>query len=484
MTARDLVALLPELIMTFTALFVLVLDLMMRPERRRRLAWISLMGVAAASGASVLIPVQSEPLAQGMFRADALAVFLNVVFLLGCGMAILLSMDYLERQGIARGEYYALVLISTTGAMLMGSSADLLMVFLGLETLSIPLYVLSSFLRRRVASQEAGFKYFVLGSFSSALFLYGIALVYGATGTTQLSVLVGAISGALAAKPLLVYVGAGLLLVGLSFKAAAVPFHTWAPDVYEGAPTTTTAFMAVAAKAGAFAAFLRVFAYSFPAIAEGWAVLVGALAVLTMILGNVVAVVQFNLKRLLAYSSIAHAGYLLIAVAASQGPDVVDLATSSLLFYLLAYTLMTLGAFGVVILAEGRGENLSLDDVAGLASRHPWLGAAMAIFMISLAGLPPTAGFFGKFYVFNAAIQAGQLGLVIVGALTSVVSVYYYLRVVYYMVMRPAAAERVVYASSPVLIGLAIMVMGVLLLGVYPTPAIGWLGQMAAAALP
>jgi len=475
LSAQDLISLLPHLIIAATALLVLVVDLFLRDGLRGWLAWLSMAGVAGALVAGGLTPAQEAPLMQGMIRSDELAKFFNFVFLLGCGLVLVFSSDYLSRQGIARGEYYSLILFSTLGAMLLGSSADLLMIFLGIETLSIPLYILAAFMRHLPRSQEAGLKYFLLGAFSSAILLYGIALVYGATGTTGLGA--GALGGALEKAPLLVYAGVGLLIVGLGFKAAAVPFHTWAPDVYEGAPTSVTAFMAVAAKVGAFAAMLRVFAFAFPQLAESWASLIGILAVLTMILGNVVAVVQLNLKRLLAYSSIAHAGYLLIAVAAAQSPELLGAATSSLLFYLLIYTLMTLGAFGVIISAEGRGENLALGDLSGLAARHPLAAAAMAIFMISLAGLPPTAGFFAKFYVFKAALEAGELGLVLVGVLTSVVSVYYYLRVVYYMYMRPEAAERPLYASSLALIGISIAAGAILILGLYPPLVLGWILQ-------
>ncbi len=478
MTLQDLIALLPELILTGVAIIILILDLFLRPEQRHGLVWVSLLGLGAAAIANGLVPTQMASLAQGMLRFDELSKIFNYIFLLGCALALVLSLEYLWRQGIARGEYYTLVLLSTVGAMLMGSSADLLMLFLGLETLSIPLYILATFFIGSASSQEAGLKYFLLGAFSSALFLYGIALVYGATGTTQLDALPKALWEAMEGTPLLLYAGVGLLLVGLGFKAAAVPFHTWAPDVYEGAPTSATAFMAVAAKAGAFAALLRVFAFALPALAESWASLIGVLAVLTMILGNVVAIVQLNLKRLLAYSSIAHAGYLLIAVASAQSPVLMAPATSSLLFYLLVYTLMTLGAFGVLMLAEGQGENLSLSDLSGLATRHPWAAASMALFMISLAGLPPTAGFFAKFYVFSAAIQAGEWGLVLIGVLTSVVSVYYYLRVVYFIYMRPATVERPLHVSSLALLGLALAALGVLVLGLYPPLALSWIAQI------
>jgi NADH-quinone oxidoreductase subunit N len=490
-TINDLVALTPELIVTGAALLLLVLDLFLRPAQRHWLIWASLLGLLSALAANNLIPVQDHPTVQGMFASDALSRYFNDVVLVIALLSLLLSADYIRRQGLERGEYHALILTSTLGAMLMGSSANLLMVFLGIETLSIPLYVLAGFARGQRSSQEASLKYFLLGAFSSAVFLYGIALVYGASGTTSLSTLNQSL-GAMAESPLLLG-GVGLLLVGLGFKAAAVPFHTWAPDVYEGAPTSVTAFMAVMAKVGAFGALLRVFMLALsqsalPQLATDWGLLVGALAILTMILGNIAAVVQFNLKRLLAYSSIAHAGYLLVAVAASSiGGETANLAISGLLFYLLAYAFMTLGAFGVLLLLEGRGDNLSLSDLAGLANRQPLASAAVALFMISLAGLPPTAGFFAKFYVFSAVLSAGSLGLVLalIGVLTSVVSVYYYLRVIYYLYMRPAAAERARYASTGWAgVALVIIAIGVLVLGIMPAPLFDWASQAAVALLP
>lgn len=489
MTTSDLIALSPELIVTVLALSVLVLDLFLPPERKAWLSRISLLGLLAALVANALIPQSNTPAWQGMLASDAISGYFNFVMLLIAALSLMLSSDYLQRQGLERGEYYALLLTSTLGAMLMGSSADLLMVFLGLETLSIPLYILSGFARGQSRSQEASLKYFLLGAFSSAVFLYGIALVYGATGTTNLAALSQQL-GTMSASPLLL-AGAGLLLVGLGFKAAAVPFHTWAPDVYEGAPTSVTAFMAVMAKAGAFGALLRVFMLALPQqsqLASDWGLLVGVLAALTMILGNFVALVQLDLKRMMAYSSIAHAGYLLVAVAVSAaGGETAGLATSSLLFYLLAYTFMTLGAFGVLLLLERQGENLALNDLAGLALRHPLASAAMALFMISMAGLPPTAGFFAKFYVFSAALSAGNLGLVLalIGVLTSVVSVYYYLRVVYYLYMRPAAVERPIYASSSwATAALVIAALGVLVLGILPAPVFAWTQQALALVLP
>ncbi len=484
MTATDLLTLLPAIIVTVSALIILVLDLFLPAELKRSLAGFTLLGIIFAIIANALTSTSSGTILQGMIRFDGVAQFFNFIFLIGAGLAAILSADYLKRQGIARGEYYALILIATLGAMMMGSGADLLMIFLGLETLSIPLYILSAFLRAQTASQESGLKYFLLGSFASALFLYGIALMYGATGSTQLDVIFQKLPGAIAATPLFIYAGVGLLFVGLAFKAAVVPFHMWAPDVYEGAPTSATAFMAVAAKAGAFAALFRLFGADLSSITGMWLLLVGILAGLTMIYGNIVAVVQSNLKRLLAYSSIAHAGYLLLAFTALQNGASQEMAIQGLLFYLLIYTLMTLGAFGVVIVAEGKGENLSLSDISGFASRHPWLAGAMAIFMVSLAGIPPTAGFFGKFYIFGAVIKAGEIGLAVIGVLASVISVYYYLRVVYYMYMRPAVAERPVYLSGFIVIGVGLAAIAMLAFGIYPTVIMDWLPQAVRSALP
>ncbi|MBI1730633.1 NADH-quinone oxidoreductase subunit N [Candidatus Acetothermia bacterium] len=484
MTLNDLFVLSPEIIVTVSALIILILDLFLAAEFKRSLAGFTLFGIVLAAVANAFIPIGSAPLIQGMLRVDAISQFLNLIFLVGAGVAALLSADYVKRQGIARGEYYALILLSTLGAMLMGSSANLIMIFLGLETLSIPLYILSAFMRTRSASQEAGLKYFLLGSFASALLLYGIALLYGATGSIQIDEILAKLPAAMLATPLFVYAGGGLLLVGLAFKAAVVPFHMWAPDVYEGAPTSATAFMAVAAKAGAFAALLRLFGPGLMQIDSAGVVIIGILAGLTMIFGNIAALAQLNLKRLLAYSSIAHAGYLLLAITAAQSTPLAGTAINGLLFYLLIYTLMTLGAFGVVILAEGRGENLSLSDFSGFASRHPWIAGAMAIFMVSLAGIPPTAGFIGKFLIFSAVIQAGEIGLALIGVFASVISVYYYLRVVYYMYMRPSTSERPVFVSGFIVLGVGLTAIAVLVFGIYPSVILQWLPQAASATLP
>ena len=483
---QDLWVILPEIILVVSALSILILDLFLPDEFKRSLAGFSFLGLLFAGIANAVVPTSDVAMVQDMLRFDGIAQFLNFIFIFGAAIACLLSADYVVRLGIAKGEYYALILISTVGAMLMASSADLLMIFLGLETLSIPLYILSAFVRRNSASQESGLKYFLLGSFASAFLLYGIALLYGATGSTSLDVIYSSLQGALASTPAYIYGGAGLLLVGLAFKASVVPFHMWAPDVYEGAPTSATGFMAVAAKAAAFAALIRVLGTGLhdviPAqtLAEFAGVItlaLGVMAVLTMIYGNAVAIVQTNLKRLLAYSSIAHAGYLLLAVVASMSTDagLAAEATNGLLFYLLVYTLMTLGAFGVVIVAENKGENLSLSDLSGFAVRHPWISGAMALFMFSLAGIPPTAGFFGKLLVFKSVIEVGEIGLALVAVLASVVSVYYYLRVVYYMYMKPTEEARPAHLSGFIVIGLAVAAIGMVALGILPTLAADWL---------
>jgi len=488
MSPQDLLVILPEIIITVSALSILILDLFLSDEFKRSLAGFSILGIVLALAANLVIEPTSDIYLQGMIRFDSVAQFLNVIFLVGAGLACFLSADYVVRQGIAKGEYYALILLSTLGAMLMGSSNDLIMLFLGLEALSIPLYILAAFVRKQAGSQESGLKYFLLGSFASAFFLYGIAMLYGATGTTQLSLIATGLENALTIMPLYIYAGAGLILVGLAFKASVVPFHMWAPDVYEGAPTSATGFMAVAAKAAAFAALIRVFGFGLAGynpesdvlmgFAEFVTIAVGIMAILTMIYGNVVAIVQTNLKRLLAYSSIAHAGYLLLAIAAM--PTQMSAAIDGLLLYLLIYSLMTVGAFGVVIVAEGKGENLSLSDVAGYAVKHPWIAGAMAIFMVSLAGIPPTAGFFGKLFVFRAAIDAGQIGLALVGVLASVVSVYYYLRVVYYMYMQPESVERPAYISGFVVLGIGIAAISMIALGILPAIATDWLPNLQA----
>jgi NADH-quinone oxidoreductase subunit N len=392
-------------------------------------------------------------------------VFLTFTVLLGAALSILLSMDR-----FAQGEYYALMLFSVAGMILMATATDLIVIFLALELLSLPLYMLAAFQRENTKSLEAGLKYFLLGAFSSAFFLYGVALIYGATATTNLALI------AKSAPSDLLLIGAGLLLVGFAFKVALVPFHWWTPDVYEGAPTTITAFMSVGVKAAAFGAFLRVFLIALPALAVDWRAVLAVLSVITMTLGNVAALLQSNIKRMLAYSSIAHAGYILIALVA-MGKD----GSASALFYLLAYTVTNLGAFGAVIaLGNQENERLEIRDYAGVARSQPIIAALMAICMLSLAGFPPFGGFVGKFLIFGAAVQNGFAWLAVIGVLNSLISAYFYLRPVVAMYMNEPTEEwsgstlLTTRVSSLVMLALIIAVAFVIALGILPSPAIAF----------
>ncbi len=465
------VPLLPYLIVTLVATAILLLDCFLPPAQRRWMAALALIGIGAAALAVQGVVASPEPLMGGMVAADGFSKAFHLVYLMVAALTILLSAGYLHREGLEHNEYYALVLYATLGMMIMAGGLDLITIFLGLETLSIPLYILAGFQREADKSGESAIKYLLLGAFASGFFLYGVALIYGATGTTKLAGVAVAIgAGGGTGSRLLLSLGIGLLLVGLGFKVAAVPFHMWTPDVYEGAPTSVTAFMIAGTKAAAFAAMLRIFFVALPARQADWVWILSVLALLTMIVGNVAAIAQQNIKRMLAYSSIAHAGYVLVALASAKS----DMAASSALFYLIVYALMNLGAFAVIIALTQRGEpRLDIADFAGLGFRRPLLGVAMAIFMFSLAGFPPTAGFMGKFYIFSAAVQAKQVWLAVVGVLTSVVSVYYYLRVTVVMFMREPAAEPTTPGSATpgLALATAVAAAGTLYLGVFPA---GW----------
>jgi NADH-quinone oxidoreductase subunit N len=373
-----------------------------------------------------------------MVVLDGFAIFTNTIILGSSLLGVAIAHDYIHRTGMNRGEYYTLLLISTAGMMLFVQAYDLIFVFLALELLSIPLYVLSGFARPRNESEESALKYFFLGSFSSAIFLYGVAMIYGGTGTTSLPGIVAAFQEGGAASPALLLIGAALLLIGLGFKVSAVPFHMWTPDVYEGAPSSVTAWMAVSVKVAGLAALLRVFIVSFPMLADQLQPVLWAIAALTMIVGNLVAIVQNNLKRLLAYSSVAHVGYLLMAFVPYGNGEVVSRAIAAMLFYLVAYGLTSFAAWGVLIAAEqNEGRVLAIDDYAGLGRKYPWLGVAMMAAMFSFTGIPLTLGFWGKYYIFKAAVDGGAVGLALIGLLTSIFSAYYYLRVLVVMYMRP-----------------------------------------------
>lgn len=432
----DWARILPELILLGAALLVLLADLLLPARSRGALAVVGLLGVisAAIAAAALFAGGDGQTAFFGMVTSDKTSMFAALVVLLATGAALLYSPGYIERQGVTQqGEYYALLLLSATGMMLMAAAANLMIVFVGLEVLSLCLYVLSAYIATRGRSQEAGMKYFILSSFASAFLLYGMALTYGATGATSLFGIRAFLDAhAFAASsgfgPLLV-AGMALMAVGFCFKVSAVPFQAWTPDVYVGAPTPVTAFMSVGTKVAAFIALARVFTVALHPIADQWTPVIWVVAVLTMIAGNALAVTQRDVKRMLAYSSVANAGYILVAVVADS-----QRSLTALLVYLAAYATMNLGAFGVVLAVErNNGLGTMLDDFNGLARRRSGLAALMALFLFALAGIPATSGFTGKYGVFYAAIVDGHLELAIIGVLTSVLGMFYYLRVIWAM---------------------------------------------------
>jgi NADH-quinone oxidoreductase subunit N len=435
------------------AMLLLLLEFIpTRPDSSRG-AIVSLATLAAAAGAVWHVRDVKRSLFGGMFVHDGFTVFFTLLFCAMTAISVLLSWDYVKRTRINHAEYYMLLLSATLGMIIMAASQDLITIFVGLELMSLALYVLVGFRRARLDSNEAALKYFLLGAFSTGFLLYGIALLYGATGTTNLNAMAGFLADSPVLHNPLLVVGSLLLLTGLAFKVAAVPFHMWTPDAYEGAPTTITGYMSVGAKAAAFAALLRIVLGALADIQVDWRPILTWLAISTMTVGNITALLQNNLKRMLAYSSIAHAGYLLVAIAAG-GPA----GASAALFYLAVYTLMNLGAFGLLsVLGRGREERVMMSDIAGLGFRQPFLGLAMAVFMLSLGGIPPMAGFMGKVYVFSVAVKAGLIPLVVVGVLNSAVSVYYYLRVTVAMYMQEPQGEPVQVAwSAPAVTGVLI----------------------------
>lgn len=463
--AINLRLILPEIILCVFAIFIILLDPFLSKERKMISGHIAWIAVVLAFLANLSLWDLQETTFSDMFLVDNFATFFKFIFLAGSFLIIFVSMNYLKREEILHGEYFGLILFSTLGMMLLASGFDLVIIFLGLEIMSVSLYVLTGFRRSDLKSNEAALKYFLMGAFATGFLLYGIVMMYGSVGSTNLEQIIKTIALGEAGSSLMVWAGAGLLLVGFGFKIAAVPFHMWVPDVYQGAPTPITAFISAGPKAAGFAALLRVFLFSFVTIKVDWTTIVWIMAALTMTAGNIIAIAQSDIKRMLAYSSIAHAGYVLVALVAGG-----ETGISSALFYLLSYTFMNIGAFTVVILLGRKGqENTGLDDYSGLAARSPLLAILMSVFMFSLAGFPPTAGFMGKFYVFSAAVKSGFVGLVVIGVLNSLVSVYYYLRVVVIMFMRAPEpeAQRIPIAFGTGLV-LLISVWGVLHLGILP----------------
>ena len=455
----------PLITVAGTAMLLMFLELFIPKFVKKWAAWIAFIGLVLTLVQTIMLwtrPGATFTTDNGisMLVADNYALFLNVVFILTGLLTILISVDFLRRTELERPEFYMLMLFSITGMMLMGMANDLILIFLALELLSIPLYIMAGLAWPRSDSEESAMKYFLLGAFSSSVFVFGIALIYGATGTTSLTGLLEGISD----PNSLLLAGVAFLLVGFGFKIAAVPFQMWTPDVYEGAPTPVTAFMSVGAKVAGFAALLRILLWALPNMGDAWVPAIIVLSTLTLIIGNVAAIVQQNIKRMLGYSSIAHAGFILIAVAASSdNPQ----GISAALFYMFAYLFTNLGAFAIVIAMEHQqGIGVHLDDYKGLSKQHPWMALAMAFFMLSLTGIPLTGGFAAKFYVLRTAIEAGLIGLALVGVITSVVSAFYYLRVVYLMYMYDGDAQLI---RKPALVGAVwVTALVTLFLGILP----------------
>ena len=463
----DFISLAPVLVLSVFAMGVLLLDLF-AGKNKSGLVFVSLIGLLMAAISAFAkgdLPAHSFG---GSYVVDHLSICFTMIFCMSSALAILLSVEYNKRVNIRIGEYYSLILFCTVGMILLASSTDLIMIFLGIEIVSICLYVLAGIRRDDPKSNEAALKYFLLGAFATGFLLYGMTLMYGTTGTTKLVEIAKLLNtGEVSSQPLLM-MGVIMLVIGFGFKVASVPFHMWAPDVYQGAPSPVTAFMAVGPKAAAFAAFFRVFAEGLQELAPSWNVILSVVAVITMFVGNLGAILQTNIKRLMAYSSVSHVGYILIAIIAMN-----SLGSASLLFYMLVYAFMIFGVFGIIILMGREGnENLELDNYSGLGFRYPLLALCMSIFLLSLGGMPPLAGFIAKFYIFQAALNEGYVILVVFAVLNSAISFYYYLKVIVYMYMREPAEEMQISMAPITILVIAIGMLGTLELGLFPGPVI------------
>ena len=456
----DLRPVLPEILMIVLALTALMADLVLK--RKETIAFFS---VLSALGVAYAAAISQGSTFSGMFVADGYAIFFKVIFLVNLALTVMISEKYIAVERVNFGEYYSLVMFATLGMMIMASAADLIVLYLGLELMALSTYILAGFIRYDVKSNEAAMKYFLLGAFASAFLLYGTSLLYGMTGTTHLLTIAQRISErGLAGNPALI-LSMVLIAVAFSFKIAAVPFHMWAPDAYEGAPTSVTAFMSVGPKAAGFAVLGRVFIFAFGAVKVEWTPLLIGISIATMGLGNIVALSQTNIKRMLAYSSIAHAGYALIGIIAGGFNGIVGV-----MIYMLVYAFMNLGAFGVIILLRSEGfKGDRISDFTGLSKTHPFAAALMLIFMFSLTGIPPTAGFWSKFYVFLAAINAGYTWLVIIAVIFSAISAYFYLRIVMNMYMKEPDQTVELTTSHALSLALGVTAAAVLIIGVLPS---------------
>ncbi len=466
MPAINLAVVMPEILLSCIAMVLLLVNVFVPGNNKAYLGYLSIIGLAVTAASVVNGWGPSVSAFNGAVVQDNFATFFKIIFLVSAGLAVLISDKYMAQEECNQGELYPLILFATVGMMLMAAGTDMMVIFLGLELLSICLYVLAGFNRASVKSNEAGLKYFLLGAFSTGFLLYGMALTYGATGSTKIQAISAFVMGnpSVATNPLFV-VGMLLISTGFCFKIAAAPFHMWTPDVYQGAPTPVTAFMSAGPKAAGFAAFIRVMIFAFPMLKAEWGQLLWILAVLTMTVGNIIALSQDNVKRMLAYSSIAHAGYALVGFTATNAEG-----AAGILFYMLSYAFMNIGAFAVLVLIGKKGEsNGNVQDLAGFAHKKPLLAAIFSIFLFSLAGIPPTAGFIGKFYLFSAAVKSGYIWLAIIGVLNSAASMYYYLRVMVFMYMKDPTEEFDWAGVTPAIaLCLLVAVGATLALGVVP----------------
>ncbi len=461
LSISDFYYILPELVLTAGALGLLIADVLL-PRGSRLLTWVAVAVLGATALALIPFGSTQVEVSQGLIAVDRFALFFKVVFLGSALMTVLMSASYLEVEGASQGEYYFLILCSTLGMMIMAGGIDLVTAFIGLETMAVSFYILAGFIKPNQRSNEAAVKYFLLGAFSLGILLYGMSLLYGLSGTTNLRVMARVFSGQ--EHDLRLVLAVILIVAGMGFKIAAVPFHMWAPDVYEGAPTPVTAFLSVGSKAASFAMLLRIFLEGLPAFEADWRLLFEVLAIVTMTVGNVAALTQSNIKRMLAYSSIAHAGYLLMGVVAGT-----ERGITAMLVYLFVYAFMQMGAFAVVILMHRKdviGDELK--DLSGLYLRQPFAAFAMLLFMLSLGGIPPTAGFMGKFWLFGAAIDSGYYTLAVIGVLNSAISLYYYVRVVVFMYLKKDVTGSEPVLSPALALTIGASVAGTLILGLYP----------------
>ena len=478
-SAVNILGTMPEIYLTFFGCILLILETMIPKEKRPWLAYFTIIALVFAMVASIGLNGKGLPLYSGLYIVDPFSNFFKIIIYIAAIITILFSLPYLDQEDIHLGEYYAFILFSVVGMMVMVSAGDLITLFLGIELMSLCFYVLVGLKRDDNRSVEASFKYFLLGSFTAAIFLFGISFLYGAAGTETISGLAGFISNPGTLKPM-VMVGMILTLVGFTFKVSAVPFHMWTPDVYEGAPTVVTGFMATAGKIAAFAVFLRVFWVAFSGNRHDWDILIILVSILSMAVGNIVAIMQTNLKRMLAYSSIGHAGYALMALILPNRESLF-----ALLFYVLAYMFMTVGAFGVILMMRKKGvEGEEIEDFVGLSKRHPIAALVMLIFMFSLAGIPPFGGFLAKFYIFFAVVHAGYTWLAVVGIIFAAIGAYYYLKVVMAMYMKEPNGSVVFHSSLMGRIALALTAGTTVILGVYPAPFVAYIKSSLALFIP